>query len=150
MQSGSSCVSSIWMSVHSGVQRRLGQNCNIFCLLFSWFHKGICYFTMAIMRFRDSIRMPFLIWWGILRNACNKHVKCIVGINIWDLLLHLWPHSGISSWNFQLAYFWNESPSVIVTASFYWLSCFSCNIFCINELINLRLPVVKFISVCLK
>ena len=59
--------------------------------------------------------------------------------------MDLWPHSSISGWNSQLVYIWNESPFEIVTASSYWLHYFSCNVFCINELINLTLPLVKFI-----
>ena len=69
----------------------------------------------------------------------------VVIINIWYLLLDLWPHSGISGRDFWLVYLWNDSASVIVTVSLYWLSCSFCNISCIYELINLKLPLVKFI-----
>ena len=65
------------------------------------------------------------LWCGV---GCNN-----IKNNIWDLLF--WIYDVLLVWIHWLVYCSNESASVIVISSYYWLSSFSCK-FSMQKWIN--------------
>ena len=63
------------MSIHTGIQERLGRVAKFSAFYLVGFVKEFYYFAIGIMRSRNFIRMSFLILEGVLRNVANKHKK---------------------------------------------------------------------------